>query len=500
MFNTSLSNKIALIATLILFVAVVSYGWMITRHQETVMINLKENELAAVAHGLAVAVNPYLQKNDISTIENLLLSSTNYPDIKKTCVINAKGYIQSEVAQDEQNNVYPTYVYKKIPLPDTNEKRIEYKEQHIIVWQPISHAGNLLGWIRIYSSLDSLTILHDELWKASAVIGITVSLISFFLLYSFISRKLVNIRSASEFARVLPEKLGAQLIYKENSEEISNLISALNWASENLKQQKSKLEKSHDDLERKVLERTEELQASTRLAIKASKAKSEFLSSMSHEFRTPLNAILGFSQLLQIDKDLPLSDKQLQSVEHIKSAGEHLLQLVNGILDLAQIETGKLKLHPGEIDTHDLINEVISLVTPLLAEKQLSLTFNAKSNPRLRINSDKLRLTQVLINLVSNAIKYNKVQGSITITTELCADNMIKIMICDTGIGIADAERQRIFSAFERVSYELVSGTGIGLYVCKRLVEILGGNIDYDSKLQEGTCFWIIIGDYKVTV
>ena len=222
-------------------------------------------------------------------------------------------------------------------------------------------------------------------------------------------------------------------------------------------------------------------------AEKASQAKSEFLSHMSHELRTPLNAILGFSQLLEMDlKD----ENEIKSVKEIINAGEHLLALINEILDISKIEAGKYEINIEMASVFDICEECVSLITPLANKKHVTL-INEISEDNCTIASDKKALKQIFINLMSNAIKYNRPEGQVTIKSVLDNDKLV-ISIIDTGMGIPEDLHDGLFNAFERVETDPgIEGVGIGLAVTKGLVTLLGGKIDVESVEGEGSHFWV---------
>ena len=233
-----------------------------------------------------------------------------------------------------------------------------------------------------------------------------------------------------------------------------------------------------------------ELTLAKQAAEDASKAKSAFLASMSHELRTPLNAIIGFAQLLEMDKLTPLLNDQKTAIGHIMNSGRHLLNLINEILDLARIESGNLDIHLENVALSPLLEESMSLSLPSATPRQIRI--QQLCSDGISIRADLSRLRQILLNLLSNAIKYNRVGGSVTLSCARISD-IVRITVADTGIGIPDARHAEMFEPFHRLGAEKtnIEGTGIGLAVCKRLVNAMGGGIGFDSTPGVGSQFWI---------
>ena len=249
------------------------------------------------------------------------------------------------------------------------------------------------------------------------------------------------------------------------------------------------LARHRDELELLVQDRSREVIVARDMALAASKAKSEFLSSMSHELRTPLNAIMGFSHLLQ--KDHELSSKERHFAEEIFRAGKHLLSLISDVLDFAHVESGRITVTLEALSTAEIAHEVLALTQPLADQRGVTLQVSASDD--LLVRADRMRLKQVLINIVSNAIKYNRAEGHVRVETAALDEQTLRITVRDTGMGIAAERLSQVFEPFNRLGAEagLIEGTGIGLSISRRLIEAMGGHIGVTSRLGEGSEFWV---------
>ncbi len=233
-----------------------------------------------------------------------------------------------------------------------------------------------------------------------------------------------------------------------------------------------------------------ELESAKLVAEKANLAKSEFLSSMSHELRSPLNAILGFTQLLETDSPPPTPIQQ-ESIAQILEAGWHLLKLINEILDLAKIESGQVPLSLTQLSLTDVILECVDMMEPQAHQQGIKMTLSRMDTPYF-VYADKTRVKQVLINLLSNAIKYNSKQGTVELKCTARPEGRVRVSVRDTGAGLDAAQVAQLFEPFNRLGQEAgdKEGTGIGLVVAKQLVELMGGVIGVDSTIGEGSVFW----------
>jgi len=237
---------------------------------------------------------------------------------------------------------------------------------------------------------------------------------------------------------------------------------------------------------------TESLRVARDEAEAGSRVKSDFLSHMSHELRTPMNAILGFAQVIEMREQDAV---QVSAAKQILRSGYLLMHLIDQILELNKIITGGVQLSLSKVDPADLIDECFALMSVISAEKGVIMTLQPPPNPIAVMNTDANRLKQVLINLLSNAIKYNHEGGQVTLTWTCTANNRVRFSVLDTGAGIPPGREDDIFQPFNRLGRESlnIEGTGIGLTITHELVKMLGGEIQYESTLGEGSTFWFEI-------
>jgi PAS domain S-box-containing protein len=243
-------------------------------------------------------------------------------------------------------------------------------------------------------------------------------------------------------------------------------------------------------LDEVLLEKNLELERTRELADKANRAKSDFLASMSHELRSPLNAILGFAQLMEASTPT-LTPLQKSAIDQILHGGWYLLDLVNEILDLASIEAGQLALVMAPESLGEVLADCQTMIEPQATASGIQISFPVFEQPCL-VLADRRRLKQVVVNLLSNAIKYNRAQGTVEVGWSLRPGKRVRVSVKDSGLGLTAEQLAQLFQPFNRIGQEAgtLEGTGIGLVVSKRLVEMMGGQIGVHSTVGEGSVFW----------
>jgi signal transduction histidine kinase/DNA-binding response OmpR family regulator len=287
-----------------------------------------------------------------------------------------------------------------------------------------------------------------------------------------------RVEDVTEFIRLKHQELAQEKVAEELRTHAGQMEAEIYQRAAEVQEANRRLEATNQEL----LSAKEE-------AERGSRFKDQFLSTMSHELRTPLNAVLGFSDLLADEAYGPLNDRQRRYVEHIHTGGKHLLTLISDILDLSKIEAGRMELTNESLRVESIFGEVLSVMRPLADKKSQSLSKN--SQPGLLVRADSVRIKQVLMNLLGNAIKFTPKSGSIELSAHL-AGGRVRVEVRDNGPGIPPPEQQRIFDAFYRLheSGKKTEGTGLGLAITHRLVELHGGELTLDSEVGKGSCFY----------
>jgi PAS domain S-box-containing protein len=269
------------------------------------------------------------------------------------------------------------------------------------------------------------------------------------------------------------------------------LIGTDNTARKQVEAEQALLDQRLREHQHRLEETNIELEKSRAAAQKANLAKSEFLSSMSHELRTPLNAVLGFAQLMESATPLPTPAQKL-SIEQILKGGWYLLHLINEILDLASIESGKVTMSHEAMSLTEVLQDCQVMIEPQATSHGIHITFSPFDN-LFYVHADRTRVKQVMINLLSNAIKYNRANGVVVVQCGMVGGNRVRVSVSDTGVGLAPEQLAQLFQPFNRLGQAngVEEGTGIGLVVTKQLTELMGGSVGVESSVGVGSVFWI---------
>ncbi len=348
--------------------------------------------------------------------------------------------------------------------------------------------------IELTNAPDNKSGLLNTPILAVAVAIATMALVFFALVSVFIDRRFEAL-AEREAARLRDANAKLQIEVNEREAAESRLRDAHNALEERVLSRTRELAAANE----RLIASSEELQAArTRAeqekerAEQASKAKSDFLSSMSHELRTPLNSILGFAQVLEFNTKDPLSAKQARQVAQIRKSGDHLLTLIDDVLDLSKIEAGSVKLSLEPVQIQPVFEQIRTMLSPMASDAGVTISINMP-NADLVTKVDRTRLVQVLMNLGGNALKYNRIGGQLTLSAQAHTEKQVRLMVTDTGRGIPVDRQQELFQPFNRLGAEQssIEGTGIGLTITQRLVHLMGGDISFHSVANVGTTFFI---------
>ena len=494
---------VTLVALLVSICTIIAYD-LRAYHQSLI------GDMSTQAELLGHMSSPALSFDDQRLAKENLSLLRLRPKVDAGAIYNARGQL------------FATYVAptKDVALPRTaGAEGVEFADGKMSMFRTIRDNGEVLGTVYLRSDYELLSRAGDYL-----LIAIIASLLAMGIAYLLmrrlnhvvtqpvlaiadVAREVVATGDYSRRAERLSDDEVAELADTFNkmlseietrTRELENSNREIAREAEQRNQAQKEIMRLNEELEQRVHERTMQLeQANGELAMameeakSANQAKSAFLSSMSHELRTPLNAILGFAQILTSDKLPSTLQQKKEFANHILKSGRHLLTLINDILDLAKIESGAVALSMEPVALQEILAECESMVAPLAGQRGIRLLFPEEC--KTHVTADRTRLKQILLNLLSNANKYNPQGGAVVAHRSPSGPGLLRISVQDTGMGLQPEQVRSLFQPFNRLGQEsgAEEGTGIGLVVTKRLVELMGGTIGVTSSLGVGSMFWI---------
>ncbi|HIQ19650.1 MAG TPA: response regulator [Planctomycetes bacterium] len=450
----------------------------------------KVTQVLALADILGSNATAALEFGDQKTATEVLASLRLQPTIELAALYDADGRLFATYVPGTAND------HLRATAPPVTA-RVVFRSGHAEIVHPIQRDGDRVGSIYLVSNLDEIHHqIARKVWISAAVMGVALAFAT--IMTSWLQRSITEpiSRLAHSMEQISTQQDLSQRVEVHGRDELGILCTAFNTMIDHLAAARDQLQQAHDDLERRVAERTAQLQVAKEAAEAANRAKSNFLATMSHEIRSPMTAILGFTDILLKRLQDP---KTLQAAQIIKRNGVHLLSIINDILDLAKIEANRLEVERTPCSPRTILADVISLMNVRAAEKGIDLTDEFIGLVPETILTDPQRLRQILVNLVGNAIKFTS-QGSVRIVVRVVQDekgaDQLRFDVVDTGMGIDPEKMDQLFQPFTQVDMSATrrfEGTGLGLAICRRLAHLMGGEVRATSQPGAGSTFTLTI-------
>lgn len=510
--NLAIRTRLILLATgsscVAIAIASAGFSYFDTQTLKDALVE----QTASDAELLAFTGATPLLSDDRTAGQELLRSLSRQSDIRAGMLINAQGEVLATwpPVPDRDRRAISEAAVKQLSLLSDFDRfhsaRYRFdKTGSLTLIQPVLVADELIGSVYLQASRDGLhRKIANYRWIVAAVV--LMSLFSAVLFAVLVQRRVsAPLLSLTEMARRISQEDNYSLrMRRQVGGEIGTLFQAFNRMLDQIQHSKLELAQANDELETRVESRTAQLAHARDCAEAANQAKSEFLANMSHEIRTPLNAVLGFTELLRGDDSDISEAERIEYLDTIHTSGQHLLQLINDILDLSRIEAGRLDVEFRDCSPQTVLSEIVALLRVRAREKGLELNYHWIGPQPELIQTDEYRLRQLLMNLVGNAIKFTS-DGRVDVLAELepvssadsCADDKgprfhLRVDVVDTGIGIEADRLEQVFEPFSQADTSITrkyGGTGLGLAISRRIAAALGGTITARSRINEGSTF-----------
>ena len=502
--SLSIRAKILLSSLSVLFLVMAALITLTLNGNRKLVLQVSNSEIVNFAHLSAEAMGFGLQTLNFEYIRNIINRMKQEPRLSSLLILDNDSRVIAGLNETRLKGVSVEGLLNS-DKPSLRGDKICWA--HLIKgYDPATLREQVLGTVVVEFSLDSVNdkILHQQIQFVMIACSVLVAgIIISFLLARQISSPVAQLaRVSSQVAHTGDYRLRAE---KKTGGELGLLIDQYNEMLARIQKQDDDMRRLNESLELRVQERTRDLEAAKEEAESGNRAKNDFLSRMSHEIRTPLNAILGFGQLLKI-KGWEVSrehrEKNEKFVDHILNASNHLKVLIDEILDLSQVESGRFSIQQEKVELAGILGDIKSVLLPIAQSHKTQINCDLASARDMPVYADPRRVKQVLFNLVSNAIKYNHPGGEVDVWAEKKDAGRVMLKVRDTGPGIPADKAELVFEPFERLDWELcmVEGIGIGLSISKKLVEAMGGEIGLQSTQGKWSVFYFTLALYRQSV